>query len=152
MSVSTGTTLTSAPWPLPSSLEPWRVVSVLCGLTSLIVAAALLPPEIALMMRPMGIAFGGTAIVGTATLTYLQSVAPVHMCGFAVSITKLVNTLLGAALGSVMVALLRQNVFGHPRLVGSAILTVTFLAFGVTALLYAITARLNRPALTSESV
>jgi MFS family permease len=87
---------------------------------------------------------GVSALVGTATLAYLQSVAPAHMRGIAVSITGLANTLFGAALGPVLVAALTQSVFGDPKAVGWAILCVAAPAFIGAAALYARTAHLNR--------
>lgn len=87
---------------------------------------------------------GITALVGTATLAYLQAIAPAHMRGIAVSITGLVNTLLGAAVGPVLVALLTERLFGDPKLVGWAILTVAAPAYLGAAALYALTAHLNR--------
>jgi MFS family permease len=87
---------------------------------------------------------GVTALVGTATLAYLQAVAPAHMRGIAVSITGLVNTLLGAALGPILVALLTEKLFGDDKLVGWAILTVGAPAYLGAAALYTFTAHLNR--------
>lgn len=87
---------------------------------------------------------GVTAVIGTGTLAYLQSAAPAHMRGIAVSITGLANTLLGAALGPILVALLTERVFGDDKLVGWAILAVAAPAFLGGAALYALTAHLNR--------
>lgn len=110
-----------------------------------------LPSTLAVLMpTALGAAFvsasqlGVTALVGTATLAYLQAVAPAHMRGIAVSITGLVNTLLGAALGPVFVALLTERVFGDDKLVGWAILCVAAPAYLAAAALYALTAHLNR--------
>lgn len=79
---------------------------------------------------------GVTAMIGAATLSYLQAEAPADMRGMAVSITGLMNTLIGAALGPVLVALLSEHVFGDPTMVGYAILCIAPPAYCVSAALY----------------
>ncbi|HEX7873081.1 MAG TPA: MFS transporter [Sphingobium sp.] len=82
---------------------------------------------------------GGTAaIMGTATLAWLQATMPADMRGIAVSGTGLVNTVLGATMGPLLVAVLTDKLFADPAKVGAAIVWVAAPAFLVSALLYAI--------------
>jgi MFS family permease len=90
---------------------------------------------------------GITAMVGAATLTYLQAEAPADMRGMAISITGLMNTVFGAALGPVLVAMLTEHVFGRPELVGYAILCVAVPAYLVAAYCFARAAGANRTAI-----
>lgn len=88
---------------------------------------------------------GVSAIVGSAVFSYLQSAMPADMRGFSVSLTGLVNTLLGLAVGPTLVALMTDRVLGDPAKVGWAIFAVTAPAEIVAALLFAGTAMLNAP-------
>lgn len=95
---------------------------------------------------------GCSAIVGSATLAYLQSAIPAEMRGFSVSLTGLMNTLLGNALGPMFVALVTERVLHDHAKVGWGILTVAVPAFCLSALLYAITAWMNRHRMTGPAV
>jgi MFS family permease len=72
------------------------------------------------------VALGPTAIaaIGTTMLALLQSTVPSDMRGFAVALTGLVNTLLAAALGPLVISLLTEHVFADQRLVGYSITVV----------------------------
>lgn len=98
---------------------------------------------------------GCSAIVGSATLAYLQSAVPPELRGFSVSLTGLVNTLLGLALGPMLVAMTTQNILKDDGQVGWAIFWVAAPAFCLSAALYgsarrARSAREARP--TSEAL
>jgi MFS family permease len=80
---------------------------------------------------------GCAALVGSGTLAYLQSAVPAEMRGFAVSLTGLVNTLLGLAVGPMLVAMSTQNILEDDTQVGWAILWVAAPAFCLSAALYA---------------
>jgi MFS family permease len=80
---------------------------------------------------------GCSAIVGAATLAYLQSAMPAELRGFSVSLTGLGNTLLGLALGPMLVAMTTQNILKDDSQVGWAIFWVAVPAFCVSAILYA---------------
>ena len=88
---------------------------------------------------------GVSAIVGSSVFAYLQSAMPPEMRGFSISLTGLVNTLLGLTLGPTLVALVTEHVLGDPAQVGWAILWVTAPAEVAAALLFAGTAMLNAP-------
>ncbi|MEG8013563.1 MFS transporter [Sphingomonas sp. 22R3R2A-7] len=107
-------------------------------------ACAVLAPSLTLACVLCGSLAGITAMVGAATLTYLQAEAPADMRGMAISITGLMNTVFGAALGPVLVAVLTQHVFGRPELVGYAILCVAVPAYLVAAFCFARVAGANR--------
>jgi MFS family permease len=68
---------------------------------------------------------GVPALIGTLTFAAMQSMVPPNMRGAAVAISGLVNTLIGATLGPLLVATCTQHVFGRPDLVGYAIAVVT---------------------------
>ncbi len=107
-------------------------------------ACAVLAPTLILACVLCASLAGITAMVGAATLTYLQAEAPADMRGMAISITGLMNTVFGAALGPVLVAMLTEHVFGRPELVGYAILCVAVPAYLVAALCFARAAGSNR--------
>ncbi|MET0137377.1 MAG: MFS transporter [Sphingobium sp.] len=94
---------------------------------------------------------GIAAIIGSATLAYLQSSVPPEMRGISVSLTGLLNTLIGSALGPTLVAVLTDKLFADPAMVGWGIFWVSVPAYLVSALLYATVAlRIRRRARTSE--
>ena len=64
------------------------------------------------------------AVIGTTTLALLQSMAPPGMRGFAVALTGLINTVIGATIGPLLISVLTERVYGDPRSVGIAIVTV----------------------------
>lgn len=80
---------------------------------------------------------GCSAIVGSGTLAYLQSAVPPELRGFSVSLTGLVNTLLGLAIGPMLVAMTTQNILKDDAQVGLAIFWVAVPAFCLSATLYA---------------
>ena len=87
---------------------------------------------------------GCSAIVGSATLAYLQSAVPPELRGFSVSLTGLVNTLLGLALGPMLVAMTTQNILQDDSKVGWAIFWVAVPAFFLSAVLYGSARRAQR--------
>lgn len=107
-------------------------------------ACAVLAPTLTLACVMCASLAGITAMVGAATLTYLQAEAPADMRGMAISITGLMNTVFGAALGPVLVAMLTEHMFGRPELVGYAILCVAVPAYLVAAFCFARAAGANR--------
>lgn len=87
---------------------------------------------------------GCSAMVGSATLAYLQSAMPAELRGFSVSLTGLVNTLLGLAIGPMLVALTTQHILMDDSKVGWAICFVAVPAFCLSAALYGWAARGRR--------
>ncbi|MET0241213.1 MAG: MFS transporter [Sphingobium sp.] len=79
---------------------------------------------------------GVAAIVGTATLAWLQATMPGDMRGIAVSGTGLVNTIVGATMGPLLVALITDKLFVDPSKIGLAMTYVAAPAFILSALLY----------------
>jgi hypothetical protein len=71
------------------------------------------------------------------------------MRGSAVSLTLVMNTLLGAALGPLLVASLTQRVLGDDAQVGWAIAAVCLPCLLIASLLYALARRRMRTALAS---
>jgi MFS family permease len=62
-----------------------------------------------------------SVFIGTVAFAALQSMVPNTMRGVSIALTGLVNTILGAALGPLMVAELTQHLFHKPALVGYSI-------------------------------
>ena len=87
------------------------------------------------------------SVVGTVMLATLQSVVPPQMRGSAISLTLVLNTLLGAALGPLLVASLTQRVLGNDAQVGWAIVIVCLPCLLAASALYALARRRMRAAL-----
>lgn len=87
------------------------------------------------------------SVIGTVMLATLQSVVPPQMRGSAISLTLVLNTLLGAALGPVLVASLTQRVLGDDAQVGWAIVIVCLPCLLAASALYALARRRMRAAL-----
>ena len=64
------------------------------------------------------------AAAGTTMLASLQSMVPPQMRGLAISLTGLVNTVLGATLGPLLIAVVTDHVFADPAKLGTAIAIV----------------------------
>lgn len=91
------------------------------------------------------------SVVGTVMLATLQSVVPPQMRGSAVSLTLVLNTLLGAALGPLLVASLTQRVLGDDAQVGWAIVIVCLPCLIAASGLYALARRRMRAALEQDA-
>lgn len=91
------------------------------------------------------------AVLGTIMLATLQAIVPAGMRGIAVSMTLILNTLIGAALGPLLIAAVTERVFGDPAMVGWSIAIICAPAFLVSALCYAIAWRNMRKAMIRES-
>lgn len=106
-------------------------------------ALAVLAPNAHVAIFLIATQSGCSAIIGSATLAYLQSAVPGEKRGFSVSLTGLVNTLIGHVTGPMLVALLTEHVlFDHAK-VGWGILWTAVPAFCGSALFYAWSARAN---------
>lgn len=81
------------------------------------------------------------ACIGTVMLATLQTLVPANMRGSAVSLTLVMNTLLGATLGPLLVASLTERVFGNPALVGWSIMLVVIPCLILSGGLYALARR-----------
>ncbi|MGC6329238.1 MFS transporter [Rhizorhabdus sp. FW153] len=81
------------------------------------------------------------ACVGTVMFATLQTLVPSNMRGSAISLTLVLNTLLGATLGPLLVATLTERVFGDPTKVGWSIAMVVLPCVVGASLLYALAAR-----------
>jgi MFS family permease len=81
------------------------------------------------------------ACVGTVMFATLQTLVPSNMRGSAISLTLVLNTLLGATLGPLLVATLTERVFGDPTRVGWSIAMVVVPSVIGASLLYALASR-----------
>ena len=86
---------------------------------------------------------GVAAMVGSATLAYLQSAVPSDMRGTSVSLTGLLNTIIGHAGGPIMVAFITEKIIMDHKAVGWGIFWTAVPAFIVAAMLYAWAARMT---------
>lgn len=84
------------------------------------------------------------SVVGTVMFATLQSVVPPRMRGSSIALTLVLNTILGASLGPLLVASVTERVFGNPASVGwsIALVCVPFLLVGTG--LYALALRAIR--------
>lgn len=89
------------------------------------------------------------AVVGTTMFALLQVIVPPDMRGVAVALTGLVNTILGAALGPLLVATITEHVFGDPAKVGYSILLVVIPALLSGSAMYALARRAVRAQLAA---
>ena len=64
------------------------------------------------------------AVMGTVMFATLQSVVPAHMRGSSISLTLVLNTIIGATMGPLLVATVTQRVIGDPAQVGWSIVIV----------------------------
>lgn len=64
------------------------------------------------------------AVLGATTFATIQSIVPAGMRGSAVALSGLVNTLIGATLGPMLIALATDHLFGEPAMVGHSIMLV----------------------------
>jgi len=81
------------------------------------------------------------AICGTLMLATLQSIVPPRMRGTSIALTLVMNTLLGAACGPLLVAGATSHLLGDPAKVGWAIALVAGPALIMGAGLYALARR-----------
>ncbi|MEE3625370.1 MFS transporter [Nitrospirillum sp. BR 11752] len=64
------------------------------------------------------------AVLGATTFATLQSIVPPTMRGGAIALSGLVNTIIGATLGPLLVATLTDRLFRNPTMVGYSIAIV----------------------------
>ncbi len=76
------------------------------------------------------------AMIGTTLFVVLQTIVPSNMRGISIAITGVVNTILGASLGPLFVAMLTEHVFKDPNLVGLSIAVVMIPALLIATLLF----------------
>lgn len=81
------------------------------------------------------------AVIGTVMLASLQLLFPPRMRGSAVAITLVLNTVLGATVGPLAIAMVTEQVLGDPALVGWSIALVCLPCLAVAAGLYALARR-----------
>jgi pimeloyl-ACP methyl ester carboxylesterase len=93
-------------------------------------------PLAALLVASADAVFSVTGIIMFATL---QTIVPPRMRGSAISLTLVLNTLIGATLGPLAIASLTQRVLGDPAQVGwsIALVAVPCLAAGIALFLLA---------------
>jgi len=126
--------------------------------TMLIVAPLLvIPSSLAIFAPSPGAAMllvawssGVFPIVGTTVFAMFQTIMPSDMRGTSIALAGLLNTLLGAALGPVLVASITETNAADPQMVGYSIALVTIPALVVASLLFALARRaaLRRERLT----
>lgn len=81
------------------------------------------------------------AAAGTTMLASLQSMVPPQMRGIAISISGLVNTVVGATLGPLLIALVTDHLLADPARLGVAIALVVAPALLLGSLLFAMAHR-----------
>ncbi len=91
------------------------------------------------------------SVIGTVMFATLQSVVPPRMRGSSVSLTLVLNTILGASLGPLLVAMFTQRVLQDESMVGWSIACVCVPFLLVASGLYALAGRAMRKARQSGS-
>ncbi|MBT0671006.1 MFS transporter [Novosphingobium profundi] len=89
------------------------------------------------------------SVIGTVMFATLQSVVPPRMRGSSISLTLVLNTILGASLGPLLVAMFTQRVLHDETMVGWSIAWVCLPFLLVAASLYALAWRAMRRARAS---
>ncbi|MBS7669057.1 MFS transporter [Croceicoccus gelatinilyticus] len=107
-------------------------------------ASAVMAPNANLAIILCASQAGVAAVVGSATLAYLQSAMPSDMRGLSVSLTGLLNTIVGHALGPMLVAIVTEDIIGDHNAVGWGIFWIAVPSFIASAMLYGWAARRNR--------
>lgn len=110
----------------------------LCAIPSALAVLAPDPRLAAVLVASSSAVF---ACVGTVMFATLQTLVPANMRGSAISLTLVLNTLLGASLGPLLVATITERLFGNPAMVGWSIAMVAIPCVLISSLLYALAAR-----------
>lgn len=87
------------------------------------------------------------SVVGTVMFATLQSVVPPRMRGSSIALTLVLNTILGASLGPLMVASVTERVLHDPAQVGWSIAIVCVPFLLIAAVLYTLAGRAMRKAI-----
>jgi MFS family permease len=80
-------------------------------------------------------------LVGLCVITTLQSQWPAPMRGLGVALTGLLNTVIGAVTGPLLIALLTERVFRDPTQVGRSIACVVIPALLLSVAMFVLAAR-----------
>lgn len=110
----------------------------LCAIPAELAVLAGSLPLAALLVASAGTVF---AVLGIVMLATLQAVVPPRMRGAAVSLTLVLNTVIGATLGPLAVASLTERVLGDPEKVGWSIALFALPCLLLGAGLYALARR-----------
>tara|TARA_R110000787_G_scaffold16887_5_gene53294 strand:- start:42471 stop:43784 length:1314 start_codon:yes stop_codon:yes gene_type:complete len=78
------------------------------------------------------------SVVGTVMFATLQAIVPPQMRGSSIALTLVLNTMIGAACGPLLVASITQRVFGDTTMVGWSIAIVGIPGLILGAALYAL--------------
>lgn len=117
------------------------VILILAPLCAVPSALAVLAPDPRLAAILIASSNAIYACVGTVMFATLQTLVPPRMRGSAISLTLVLNTLLGATLGPLLVATMTERVLGDPAKVGWSIALVVIPCLIVATGLYALASR-----------
>lgn len=105
-------------------------------------AAALILLSLVCLVLPM---------VGTSMMCGVQEMVPNTMRGMAVALFGLLNTFIGAAMGPFLIALITEQVFRDPRLVGVSVVVVATPAILIGSGLYLLSYLAMRKSLSAPT-
>lgn len=91
------------------------------------------------------------ALCGTVMFATLQALAPPQMRGISISLTLILNTLIGAALGPLFIAMFTERVLQDPTAVGWSIAAVCTPALVCASILFFLAGRAMKKALKMET-
>jgi MFS family permease len=114
------------------------IVAPFLAIPAMLAVFAPTPITAMLMVASSGAVF---ALIGTTLFATLAAVMPPDMRGTSIAISGLVNTLVGATLGPLLVAGLTEHAAKTPGAVGHSIALVAIPALLVGAILFAIARR-----------
>jgi MFS family permease len=112
---------------------------------------AALAPNSTMAMILIATSPAAVAVIGTTTLALLQSMVEPGMRGVAVALTGLLNTVIGATTGPLLISLLTERVYGDPRMVGMAIISVVVPSLLLASGLYWLTRQQVRKEVAARS-
>lgn len=138
-------------WLVDRSMKRGQVMS---RFTILSIAPLLALPSTLAVLAPtvnwaMVIVASGNAVYavsGTVMFATLQEIVPPRMRGTSIALTLVLNTLLGATCGPLLVAMVTERVLGDPAAVGWSVALVAAPAVVLGGLLFAIGGRAMRRA------
>jgi MFS family permease len=117
------------------------IMLIVAPLVAIPSGLAIFAPSPGVAMLLVAWSSGVFPIVGTTVFAMFQTIMPSDMRGTSIAMAGLLNTLLGAALGPVLVASITQTDKADPMMVGYSIALVTIPALLLASALFALARR-----------
>jgi hypothetical protein len=142
-------------WLVDRSMKRGQVMTrftilTIAPLLALPSTLAVLAPGVTLAMVIVASGNAVYAVAGTVMFSTLQSIVPPRMRATSIALTLVLNTLLGATCGPLLVATMTEKLFGDPASVGWSIALVAGPAVVLGSVLFALGGRAMRKASPSH--